>query len=58
MLKKKVTENFKSCRKVPEQLVAKPNRDPRAFLFLPLTSLRHKEASADFKRNTEIYLDF
>ena len=29
MLKnEKVAENFKSCRKVAEQLVAKPNREP------------------------------
>ena len=54
-LAKKVKHNLKhakktkTCRKVAEQLVAKPNRDQCGFLFPPLTSLRHNEAFANFK---------
>ena len=39
----------KLAEKCAEQLVAKPNRDQRVFLFPPLTSLRHNEAFANFK---------
>ena len=51
----KVKNNLKNAKKnqnLPkscEQLVAKPNRDQCVFLFPPLTSLRYKEASANFK---------
>ena len=45
----KNAKKIKTCRKVADQLVAKPNRDQRVFLFPPLTSLRQNEAFANFK---------